>query len=397
MELILTLLLLYAVQCMAGVPLGTCVFTRVLGRLLVVEGGGWRLLHPLPSGRSWVGSRFPLFEDGGVLRSRGASLRAAAAALSRGPGVALGAISSAEARGAVVRVNGRPFARVATKRQARDLGALLGSLRGSDARAARERIGLEIARSLDLRRFEAESERLRRATRWLGRVGDVYFVLLIAAPAALTLWTGVEAALFVLFPVLGAAHLATLVSGYLAHRRLLPASGGERFDLLLAAGLYPPAALRIGHELRLALLGGFHPAVVAAATLPPQRRRVFLRGELARVDQALAAAGGAERAELRPDAKVSGPCVALEERRAILRLAGSIGLSREALLAPRPWDDPLAGGYCPVCLYDYRSGVEECSDCALPLVVYGGRPAPAAALTSPAASGPPTRDGGPAG
>ena len=118
---ILTLLLLYAAQCVVGVPNGTCVFTRVLGRLAVVEGGGWRLLHPLPSGCSWAGSRFPLIEDRGVLRSRGGSLRAAATVRSAGPGVEPAALSGVEQRGSVVRVNGKPFARTATNPVNKDL------------------------------------------------------------------------------------------------------------------------------------------------------------------------------------------------------------------------------------------------------------------------------------
>ncbi len=367
MELILTLLLLYAAQCLAGVPAGTSVFTRVLGRLAVVEGGGWRLLHPLPSGRSWVGSRFPLVEGAGVLRSRAASLRAAIPAPAGGPGVEPAALSRVEQRGARVRVGGRPFARTATQWQARALCGLLGSLCGSSPHEARERIEREIQRSFDLCRFEAESARLRRATRLLGPLADAYLLLLIAAPAVLTIWTGVEAALLLLLPALGAAHVATLVSGFLAHRRLLPGAHGERVELLLAAGLYPPAALRIGHELRLALLGGFQPAVVAAATLSPERRRVFLRGELARVEQTLSAVAEADREKA---GAWGSPFIAREERRAILRLSESIGLTRESLLAPRTREDPQAGGYCAVCLWDYRPGLDACSDCGLPLVVY---------------------------
>ena len=70
MELLLTALLLYGVQCLARLPAGGVLFVRAGGRIIVAERPGWRLLHPLPSGRCWIATRTSLRADGGRDRER---------------------------------------------------------------------------------------------------------------------------------------------------------------------------------------------------------------------------------------------------------------------------------------------------------------------------------------
>ena len=278
MEFLLTALLLYGVQCLARLPAGGVLFVRAGARVIVAEGPGWRLLHPLPSGRCWVATRSSLPGGGGRARER----------------------------------------------------------------------------------FESEVARESRATRALAAASNAYLALLFAALPGLMGWLGPEPALYLLLPVIGVAHVATLGLAFHAHRRLLPGRSADLAERLLVAALYPPAALRFLQELRRAVLGDFHPGVVALAVLPEAERPVFLRAEWARLE--------------RSDDEQPGPCekprVFEQERAALLGLAAAAGISRQTLLAPRPREDPAAASYCPLCLCDYRAGPEGCSDCRVALVGY---------------------------
>jgi len=277
-ELLLTALLLYGVQCLARLPVRGVLFVRAGGRIIVAEGPGWHLLHPLPSGRCWLAARTSLREDGGRARER----------------------------------------------------------------------------------FESEAARASRATRALAAVSNAYLALLFAALPGLMGWLGPEPALYRLLPVIGVAHLSTLGLAFRAHRRLLPGRSADLAERLLVAALYPPAALRFLQELRRAVLGGFHPGVVALAVLPEAERRVFLRAEWARL----------ERSDDEQPGACGEPRVAEQERAALLGLAAAAGISRQTLLAPRPREDPAAASYCPLCLCDYRAGPDGCSDCRVALVGY---------------------------
>jgi hypothetical protein len=277
-ELLLTALFLYGVQCLARLSAGAVLFVRAGGRIVVAEGPGWRLLHPLPSGGCWVAARTSLREDGGRARER----------------------------------------------------------------------------------FESESVRVSRATNALAGASNAYLALLFAVLPVLIGWLGPEPALYRFLPVIGVAHLVTICLALRAHRRLLPGSSADLAERLLVAALYPPAALRFLQELRRAVLGGFHPAVVALAVLPEAERPVFLRAEWVRLERS---------ADEQP-----GPCgepgVAEQERAALVGLAAAAGISQQTLLAPRPREDPAAASYCPLCLCDYRAGPDGCSDCRVALVGY---------------------------
>ena len=278
MELLLTALFLYGVQCLARLPAGAALFVRAGRRIIVAEGPGWRLLHPLPSGGCWVTARTSLQEDEGRAQER----------------------------------------------------------------------------------FESEAARVSGATRALAGVSNAYLALLFTVLPGLMGWLGAEPALYRLLPAIGVAHLATLGLALRSHRRLLPGRSADLAERLLVAALYPPAALRFLQELRRAVLGGFHPAVVALAVLPEAERPVFLRAEWVRLERS---------ADEQP-----GPCgeprVAEQERAALVGLAAAAGISRQTLLAPRPREDPAAASYCPLCLCDYRAGPDCCSDCRVSLVGY---------------------------
>ena len=360
MELVVALLVLYGAQCLALLPDGGVLFVRPLSRWFVSHGPGWRLLHPIPSAHTLVASRFPLVEAGNRLQSRGvATWISSMDWRARRPELELGAIERVEARGAMVRVGGRPFARGVCKVHAESLTRLLRDLVEMPPDGVRARIEEELTESLSLDRYTAESDRVKRATGWLAWTGDFYFAWVFVALPLLTWWLGAEGALTLVLPVLLLLHLATLLSFVRAHRQLMPRKDGALVEALIAALFYPPLLLRGLHELRTAALARFHPAVVAAAVLPKDEQRSFLRAELLRSaapTEVASREGGLELAEL--------------ERRALLNLVNDLGESEDALFDPPPRRDPLAPSYCPACLSEYRREEGQCSDCGVGLARY---------------------------
>lgn len=342
-ELLLTLLVLYGLQCAVLLPRGGVLFARILGSWQRSEGPGWRLLHPWPSARVWLGSRSAWLEDAEGLRLRGATPWLGAGFAEGGePRFAPGAGQPVEVRGSRVLVAGRPVLRGLGRPHAAALGALLAELArpGADAEAVLDRA---VRESFDLDALREADARIDEATRWLAVLADVCFLMLFAALPALAWWLGGERALVLLAGPYLLLHVAALVGFGLAHRRLLPDAGGARFEALFTAALYPPLLLRAAQDLRGQLLAAFHPAAVAAVALPEQEALAFLRTEIARCTA---------------DGEIAN-----RERAGLLATLEALGGSLEALLAPPAPADPLARSYCPRCRTEYRILAGACSDC----------------------------------
>jgi hypothetical protein len=360
LELVVALIFLYAAQCLKLLPAGSAMVGRLGRGRRLWEGGGWRLLSPLPFRVAHLGTRLPIREGPDGLRAI-APVSRFAFAPEPGPGLPFvpGRVERVEGRGKMVWVDGRPFARAIHRRQALLWLALLSDLAGCGPVEARSRLAAAVASGFDLSRFRARQEDFTRACRALRWSGGAYFTGLFLLSPVLVWVFHTEQGLALSLPVLIALHLATLVSLGLAHRRLLPDAAGERVELLIAAFLYPPGLLRGLQELANEVTSGFHPAVLACALLDDEDRHRFLRIELGRLMQ------------LREAAPAPGLGVAELELRALLGLAEAIGESESSLLTPPARVDPMAERYCPVCLTEYRATVDGCSDCGTQLRAYG--------------------------
>jgi len=358
------MLLLYGLQCLRWLPGASGAWLGRGSRLRHHPGPGWCLLHPLPSAVSLLTTRLPIAETEAGMVSRSAPGRFAPALPGASPAPVVGwqQLSDAEAAGSLVRLAGRPFARAASASQADELARRLREIgRAEAAGPAGDRLEVWLAEGTSLSDFREAWQRTWEATRWLARACDLCFVWLFVGLPALVLLFHSERGLLLGLPPWVAIHGVALVLLARTWRRLLPAAGGERFEALLAAALYPPLLLRAPSELCSRALAGFHPATVAAALLEGESRRAFLRSELARC--------------VYEPTDGSGPLeLARREHAAVVALIRESGESPEALLAPPPHLDGLAAGYCPLCLSDYRSAGVTCSDCGIPVHPY---PSPA--------------------
>jgi hypothetical protein len=346
LELYATLCALYLLQCAARLPQGACLFVPTLFGVWVSPGPGFRLLHPLPTGKSYLGRRFPLAEEAGSLRGR-----VHAGSVERAD------LSGATAHESAIRVAGRTFARCAGPADAEHLAGVLRSLAESEPPPGRACAETAIASGLSMAHFEDALARFGAGTRWLAWTGNAYSLSLFVLLPVASWSVGTEYSLALFAPVLLALHVATLWSFARAHARLFPARRAERLQSLFGVALYPPGLLRAHQQLRDDALGSIHPAVLAAAVLPQQERGAFLRAELARA---------AFRSRDESGTPLGFSLAALEER-GLRRLIAEVGQSAEALLAEPVRRDPWALAYCPACVCEYRRDGGDCVDCGVPL------------------------------
>jgi hypothetical protein len=345
-ELLLTLLTLYGLQCVVLLPRGAS-FWLVLGSSATrVEGPGWRVLHPWPSAWSWPAAAPSVVQTGGALVTLGPTpWLGAGFTIGSGPVLTPGGGQRVEVRHARVLIDAAPALRGLDPGHAAELGALCRALaeEGADVEALLDRA---MARSLDIDSLEARHAQVAEATRWLAKLSDVSALALFALLPGMSLWLGGERALLFFAPGYLALHLAGMVLLVRAHRRLRPSAAGERFEAIFAATLYPPLLLRAAQDLRRRELSGFHPAAVAVAALPGDAALECLRGWITRA-----------RSE--------------RERAGITGLIERLGSSTEQLLVAPARCDPLAKSYCASCRTEYRLASGCCSDCGAHLEPFG--------------------------
>jgi hypothetical protein len=348
-ELVALLWALYLAQCLVHLPRGAVMFR---GGRTPREGPGWRFTALRPSARVAYGERLPWRERHGEPRWRGVASPlwamdapgAGAAGAVFEPGLA------AEADGTRVRAGGEPGLQCVSATGAEAVARAANAAAGGLAPAA----GSLLADETSLARLRERAAEIDSATRWLRLELDVMAVSLLGLLPAASLAVGIEAVLWRAAPLLGGLHALGVVLFGIAHRRLLPGSGGAFALALFEVAVYPPALLRGHHKLRVEGMGRRHPAAVAVATLDGEPARDFLRRELVR-------AGAAEAGPLRE-----------AELRALEGVARATGTSASRLLAPPTRVDPRAVAYCPSCLCEFgRPGV-SCSDCRMEVTPFSG-------------------------
>lgn len=354
MELFGALCALYAIECLMWLTRGAVLFAAAPFGAWITSGPGLRLLPPRPAARSEIGLRFPLVELDGSLHTRGA-----VSWYGRGTEepILVAALSDAEVAGRIVRAAGRAIARGVDAADAEKIARLLREIGDAEVDRRQARIDAALRESFSYTRLVAERERFERTARPLAWASDLYAVVLFALAPAAALWTGIEYALWLLGPPLLALHGGVLFLFMRAHARLFPERRADRIQALFGTAVYPPGLLRAHHHLRASVLAGYHPAAIAAAILPREAARAFMRAELAHAN--------ARAARVLPSEL--GFSLEQSERDALAALIAEFRESPDALLAAPDRSDPLALAYCPACRWEYRRAGGECSDCGVAL------------------------------
>ena len=284
-------------------------------------------------------------------------------------------IRGVEKKGGRLLVNGRDFCEVTAYAGARELWALAKHCAALGPDGREQHLGQTL-------RGWFEPARLRRAlARVNGRTGTLAFLAsanaLVALVVSLYFLAGVPGAAgdhWVkhiaqrVLPALGVyaagVHLAALVAGWLAHRKLMPgrAHGAHRANLLMSAVFLPPQVFRLRAQIAAAALPAQHPlawfaAVAGDGEFRERAARVLrdLRWPLAPV--------------CNPDPQITSR-IASWMRVRVEREAGRMLALRgvtagELLAAPRP-DGAESLGYCPRCRDQFTKPRGFCP-CGTPL------------------------------
>lgn len=350
---------LYLSECVVWARHGAFVVTapflfgaklHTLSRLGGTTRGAFTLLNPLPPfGRVYVVEPFPFtMHVDRVVASRHFSLAHEPLPQDTGREVAWDDAKNARAIDRDVHVGASVFARCSTPRHARAAASVLARVASShDRPAARE----DAMRA----HFDVADARTRAHAhaRWS-------VPLLVAA-------SGVFVALFVFVPrvvmATGTKHwpllvvsvyawvLVSVVSMYIAHRKLVPDARGERWLQTLLMLPAPTMAMRGNDKLGRALMAGLHPIAVALAVLQGSTR-----------DDVIARA----LRELKHPRGSHAPDDALLAR--VTKLARDQGVDVDASFTPPRSLRAGHGAWCPRCHAVYRDGTTTCADCAIALV-----------------------------
>lgn len=353
MELWITLVALYAWQCIVRLAVPGAIFGPRWHRRGELRRSGAKALSPWPSTLGVVATPLPfdLTPDAMALVVRDPTPSQGEQPIPLEP-LAL------ERRQTKLLSLGRSVLRAASKAEAarweewiRRLAALPSAERNAGFRAL-------VDASLDADGLATELASARHATRWLAALCDALLVSSMLGVPLAGLFLGSDYVLAIALPALGVLYLVTLVLAFLAHRRLFPARRGERIEDLSMAALYPPVLLRLPQVWVDAATTGHHPLAWIRVLSPEAEARSAWLRESARLEwQAARDESRRARAVCEFDAvqaHMPGPWRRLARREA---------------------QDPTAASYCAICWEDFRPGFARCPSCDAATIPYAPAPA----------------------
>lgn len=354
-ELLAALALFTAWQAALPPVSGRVAFLRRWGGVRVQRGSHWTWLSPWPLSAGFVAAERAL-----ALREGGVQLRFPRPGETRGE-ADFDELEQARGRGRKVCVGRRVLCRCVSRRHAERVAELLRRLAASEPNT-RATVLSSLARAgFDEARRAERMQPAQGPLRWLAwlSTGSLIGTAAVCLAAAASRFE--ERLLLLSLPLLGLAHLASVVALYLTHRAIDPGDASGRLETVFSALLFPPAAWTAAQHLRCEIASRWHPALMGAALLDREALLDLLRTELALLARASALPETCQAEQRLLDA----------ERSAMLELAEARKLSAEELAQPRTRHDGNAASYCVVCGSDYRPGFDRCRDCAVPTLAYG--------------------------
>lgn len=370
-ELLLVLAVIYAIECLVWIRLGTVAFSRWTGSrwrmrqpgsLAGNARGGLLLAHPLPPlGLLVYGQQAPLSVSlEGVCAWTTACVNGSRRPPHTGAHVPIEEIRKTATDGKWLLVNGRKFLKATSEDYARFLAAMFLELRQlpGDRREKWIRAGLE--RQLDTKQVEARLEDCLRRARPLRMLGNtLLFYLFAVVPVAAWHFGLIPSGLWLLGGML-LQTVPVMVLFHRAHKVLLPGACDERFAWDLTLILAAPAAIRASDILARRAFERFHPLALAKVLCAPEDFR------------ALALTVARDLAHpLQPATPQSMP----EAARATVTWAGDAwrdtvaaflrdsGVKGDEWLADPARTESCHASYCPRCLAQYVKPEGLCEDC----------------------------------
>ena len=265
-------------------------------------------------------------------------------------------IKGLKAQGQELLVNGRPFARLHSKAEAREAAELIDRIKGG---RTKDREGLILDRISGLfRDSQAKSavEGFIERTAWLATISNLLWAyLIIGVPVVVYVYGFSRIVLYFLGIVL-LSHLAIVAMTFQKHRKIY---GGRDCSLLWRLLPSPFNSIRAIDLLAKELLAGYHPFAAASALLPRERFLSYARTTMARLRHPL------YDPDMPEAARDTDQWFKVRLVQAMKRSVKKMGIDVEGLARPEIPDG--AAGYasfCPRCLCLYEQGEGVCGDCA---------------------------------
>lgn len=369
--LLLLLAALYLSDSVLWVRPGTVAFVcpwgrtwRVARRLLPGVRGAFVFLNPLPPYGKVFLAHLPriAFSAGGVASYS----PQAPAGIGRPPGLGLSfpyeEIRAVSPDGPVLKINGKPFARLATSQHAEEAASLIQKLKATPPSSRESLIKESADRAYDLDQASRRLALFQKQTRPLSWACPFLFILLFGFfPLASSIY-GVNRVLIPgLIPTLVTAILISFF--FQRFHKMISRDSTARYTQIAKMLVCPTAAVRALDLLSADLLARFHPLTVSIL-LGARERPLLVEAILRDL-----------RYPLRPrpaDSEVVAIADAfgnteLERGLVFLKKAG-ISTKLEPPGTPR---EPGSIHYCPRCGAQFNEQARECPDCpGIPLLGY---------------------------
>lgn len=265
-------------------------------------------------------------------------------------------IEGLKVQGQDLLVNGRPFARMHSKAEAKEAAEFIERIKGS---RIKNREGLILDRISGLfgdSLIKSAVEGLVERTTWLTMLSDLLWAyLILGIPVVIYVYGFSRIVLYFLAAVL-LFHLAIVGLAFQKHRKIY---GRRDYSLLWHLLPSPFNSIRAINLLAKELLAAYHPFAAAAALLPPERFLPYARRTMARIRHPLYDPDMSKAAR-DTDQWFKGRLI-----QAMERSVKKMGIDIEGLGRPEI-PDGAAGyaSYCPRCLCLYEQGEGVCGDCA---------------------------------
>lgn len=266
-----------------------------------------------------------------------------------------------------IRVAGKAFVASSSPVLARSAAHLLAELHRLAPKQRAAVIERELAARFDVRRVEKRLEQYRAASRGVRWSCNLLFLALWVAlpllawkPGLLLAW---PLALSLALPLLA----ITARRLWMAHRKLYPELGEQRWRAVLTAALSPLSAIRANDELLHPLLVEFHPVAVARSLSTDATFREMASQSV----RSLRFPTPGELPEEESDHFRVREWFAARQLAALERFLSDEGLDPKTLLAPER-ESGRCLSYCPRCWGQYVAASGTCASCGMALEGFAG-------------------------
>ncbi len=269
-------------------------------------------------------------------------------------------MTSIEAEHKYLRINGSEVIKLPTLQGARYLADMIRRFLNLSEQERARKMPLYLNRSMNTGRIERLKRNFSSLFWPLKVLSSVLFVfVLVLLP--LSLYTNVyfhmnlRGLLISMLLLYG----GTILMSYLVNRRLY--RGGSRKSMMLIMSLVfsPVTALHVLSNMTEGLYCRFDFIALSAVFLSKERFQRVCADELRRIKYFLGREMGSDFREY------------WEMRQKVLSgLLKKMGISVEEVMEQPARKDPMAEGYCPLCLAEYRTGYKRCPDCETDLEKY---------------------------